>query len=107
MPLDGIRNWSSGWLPPIYQGTRIRSEGAPLPNLAPAFGGPDAAQQGRLRLLAELSEEHRLSRPGEAELDARVASYELAARMQLSATSAAISKVSRRRPAGCMVSMMT
>ena len=61
---------------------------APLPNLGPAFGGPDAAQQGRLRLLAELSEEHRLSRPGEAELDARVASYELAARMQLSATSA-------------------
>jgi hypothetical protein len=87
-PLDGIRNWSSGWLPPIYQGTRIRSKGAPLPNLSPAFSGPEAAQKGRLRLLAELAEEHRLSRPAEAELDARIASYELAARMQLSATSA-------------------
>ncbi|QDV38449.1 DUF1501 domain-containing protein [Tautonia plasticadhaerens] len=88
MPLDGIRNWAAGWLPPIYQGTRIRSEGAPLPNLSPAFDGPEAAQRGRLRLLAEMAEEHRLGRPGEAELDARISSYELAARMQLSATSA-------------------
>ncbi|RUL87505.1 DUF1501 domain-containing protein [Tautonia sociabilis] len=88
MPIDGIRNWSAGWLPPIYQGTRIRSEGAPLPNLSPAFGGPEAAGRNRLRLLAEMAEEHRLARPGEAELDARLASYELAARMQLSATAA-------------------
>ena len=88
LPIDGIRNWSSGWLPPQFQGTRFRAKGVPVWNLDPARDVPGIAQQARRRLLAEFDQNHRSVRPGESELDARIASYELAARMQLSATAA-------------------
>ena len=87
-PNEGIRNWSSGWLPPIYQGTPFRSVGSPVLNLTPKRPIAPSAQEGRLKLLAEFAESHRRDRPGEAELDARIASYELAARMQMTATDA-------------------
>lgn len=35
LPINGIQSWQSGWLPPIYQGTRFRSDGPPLLNLNP------------------------------------------------------------------------
>src|SRR5205085_5079148 len=35
LPTVGIRNWQSGWLPPVFQGTRLRSEGSPMLNLKP------------------------------------------------------------------------
>ncbi len=88
LPIDGIRNWSSGWLPPQYQGTRFRATGVPVWNLSPARDVSQDAQQARRQLLAELDDAHQAVRPGESELDARIASYELAARMQLSATAA-------------------
>ncbi|MGL4550987.1 MAG: DUF1501 domain-containing protein, partial [Gemmataceae bacterium] len=88
LPVDGIRNWSSGWLPPAHQGTPFRSEGTPILNLRPRVARPAAAESGRLGLLGRLNAEHRASRPGELELDARIASFELAARMQLEATDA-------------------
>ena len=88
MPLDGIRNWSSGWLPPVYQGMRFRSQGAPIPNLRPSRPVSQAIQEGRRGLLRTLAERHRQAHPGEADLDARIASYELAARLQMSATEA-------------------
>ena len=88
MPLDGIRNWSSGWLPPVYQGTRFRSAGTPVLNLKPSGPVTPEIQSARLRLLADLAEDHRERHPGEVELDARIASYQLAARMQVSATDA-------------------
>jgi hypothetical protein len=88
LPVDGIRNWASGWMPPGYQGTQFRSEGTPVLNLTPKTARPPAIEKGRTDLLAELNAEHRSARPGELELDARIASFELAARMQLSATSA-------------------
>ncbi len=88
LPVDGIRNWASGWMPPAYQGTQFRSEGSPVLNLTPKAVRPTAVEAGRLDLLAELNADHRSSRPGELELDARIASFELAARMQLSATDA-------------------
>ena len=78
LPVDGIRNWSSGWLPPLYQGTPFRSEGHAGLNLKPQRPAPAEVEQGRLDLLAALNAEHRRSRPGELELDARIASYELA-----------------------------
>ena len=40
LPVDGIRNWSSGWLPPLYQGTPFRSEGMPVLNLRPRTPRP-------------------------------------------------------------------
>jgi hypothetical protein len=88
LPVDGIRNWSSGWLPPVYQGTPFRSEGMPVLNLQPKTPRPAAVEKGRLDLLAELNADHMARHPDEMELDARIASFELAARMQLAATDA-------------------
>ena len=88
LPVDGIRNWASGWMPPTYQGTQFRSEGTPVLNLSPKAARGASVEKGRCDLLAELNATHKASRPGELELDARIASFELAARMQLSATSA-------------------
>ena len=88
LPVDGIRNWSSGWLPPQFQGTRFRATGTPVWNLNPAREIAAPLQQARRELLAKIDQAHRAARPGEPELDARIASYELAARMQVSATAA-------------------
>jgi hypothetical protein len=97
LPVDGIRNWSSGWMPPLYQGTPFRSEGQPVLNLKPKKARPPEAEQARFRLLADLNADHKARHPHEQELDARIASFELAARMQLSATDAL--DVSREMPA--------
>jgi hypothetical protein len=88
MPVDGARNWSSGWLPPVYQGTAIRSEGLPVLHLQPRVPRTSEIDYGRMELLRKLNAKHQQARPGELELDARIASFELAARMQLSATDA-------------------
>ena len=88
LPVDGIRNWSSGWLPPQFQGTRFRATGTPVWNLNPARDVPAPLRQARRELLAKIDAAHLAARPGEPELDARIASYALAARMQLSATAA-------------------
>jgi hypothetical protein len=88
LPVDGARNWSSGWLPPIYQGTAIRSEGMPVLHLQPKTARPADIDHARLDLLRQLNVRHQQTRPGELELDARIASFELAARMQLTATDA-------------------
>jgi Protein of unknown function (DUF1501) len=85
LPVDGIRNWSSGWMPPLYQGMQFRSEGMPVLNLRPRTPRPQSVEENRLRLLQELNGQHRSQRPEEMELDARIANFEMAARMQLSA----------------------
>jgi hypothetical protein len=87
-PNEGIRNWSSGWLPPLFQGTPFRSVGSPVFNLTPKQPIPATAQSRRLAYLSEMAEAHRHQHAGEPELDARIASYQLAARMQLTATDA-------------------
>jgi hypothetical protein len=87
-PVDGARNWSNGWMPPLFQGTVVRPREPRILNLdAPAEirGEP---QRGNLELLARLNREHLARHPGEADLEARIASYELAARMQWSAKEA-------------------
>jgi uncharacterized protein (DUF1501 family) len=88
LPVNGIQNWQAGYLPPIYQGTRFRSEGPPLLNLKPAEPLPPPLEQAQRALLRRLDEAHRARHSGYADLDARIASYELAARMQLTATDA-------------------
>ncbi|MEE3285196.1 MAG: DUF1501 domain-containing protein, partial [Planctomycetota bacterium] len=88
LPVDGVRNWSSGWLPPIYQGTAFRSQGVPVLHLKPSTSRTEAVSRGRLGLLQALNKKHLRTRPGELELEARIANFELAARMQLSATDA-------------------
>jgi hypothetical protein len=84
LPVDGPNNWSSGFLPASYQGTPFRATGVPVANLVPPSGVPPAAQGNQLRLLAELNADHLNRHPHNAELEARISNYELAARMQTS-----------------------
>jgi hypothetical protein len=88
LPIDGIRNWSSGWMPPLFQGTPFRTEGMPVLNLKPKMARPADVEKARFDLLADLNADHKTRHPAELELEARIASFELAARMQLSATDA-------------------
>ncbi len=88
MPKNGTRNWTSGFLPPLYQGTRLRPTGSPILNLKQQYEQPKAVTESATRLLNRLDEIHRKERPHTPELDARIASYGLAARMQMSASEA-------------------
>ena len=85
LPINGVENWQSGFLPPLFQGTRFRSTGSPVLNLKPAFEEPSEVSRVERALITRLDERHRQARVGEDRLDARLASYELAARMQLEA----------------------
>ncbi len=85
LPTNGVQNWQSGYLPPIYQGTRMRPTDPPILNLSPELAEPPEVVRLGRELLGRLDAIHRRSRPGEARLDARLAGYELAARMQLTA----------------------
>jgi hypothetical protein len=84
MPVDGPNNWSSGFLPAIYQGTLFRAAGTPVANLQSPPGLSAAARERQLQLLHELNATHLERHPHNAELAARVGNYELAARMQTS-----------------------
>jgi hypothetical protein len=88
LPVNGVESWQAGFLPPVFQGTRFRSTGSPVLNLRPDVERPAAIVQTERTLLANLDEMHRRQRPGQPDLDARIASYELAARMQLAASDA-------------------
>jgi hypothetical protein len=83
-PLGGANNYSNGFLPAAFQPTRLRDKGTPVLDLLP----PDefaSGQKASLDLIRELNLRHRHERAGFTELDARIASYELAYRMQSSA----------------------
>ena len=82
-PLGGAANYSNGFLPAAFQPTRLRDKGTPVLDLLPPPEFADG-QRDSLDLIRELNLQHRDARPGFAEFDARIASYELAARMQLS-----------------------
>lgn len=83
-PLGGAANYSNGFLPAAFQPTRLRDRGTPVLDLLP----PEdlaAGQRPVLDLVRELNLRHREARPGYTELEARIASYELAYRMQSAA----------------------
>jgi len=88
LPKNGTRNWTSGFLPPTYQGTRLRPTGSPILNLKPQYDQPSAVTESARKLLNQLDNIHRKKRPHNPLLDARIESYSLAARMQMSATEA-------------------
>lgn len=85
MPKNGTRNWTSGFLPPVYQGTPFRPTGSPILNLKPQYEEPDEVTQTARSMLKRLDQLHQSQRPHYQQLDARIQSYGLAARMQLSA----------------------
>lgn len=88
LPVDGVRNWSSGWLPPLFQGTVVRAKEPRILNLDPPPHLKGELQRQNLAFLADMNRRHLAAHPGEADLEARIASYELAAGMQTAATDA-------------------
>lgn len=83
---SGKMVWSSGWLPAVYQGTEFSSSGTPVLHLNPARPVSVESQERQRRFLQELNSIHLERHPGESELEARIQNFELAARMQLTAT---------------------
>jgi len=87
-PVDAAHNWNCGFLPPLYQGTVLRPKEPRILNLDPPLDVTSDVQRQNLDLLAELNKRHLATHPGEADLEARIASYELAASMQTAAKEA-------------------
>lgn len=83
-PLGGAANYTNGFLPAAYQPTRLRDLGTPVLDLLPPHEFA-AGQRDTLDLIRELNLRHRDARPGATALDARIATYELAYRMQSAA----------------------
>ncbi len=88
LPVMGVENWTNGYLPSLYQGTVVRPAEPRIMNLTPPARLKGDAQARYLRYLEQLNQEHLQQRPGELDLEARIASYELAAKMQTSAKEA-------------------
>ena len=88
LPVEGVLNWSNGWLPSLYQGTVIRPVEPRILNLQPPAEMSGIIQRQYLELLSELNRKHAEKRPGELELQARIANFELAEKMQFSAEDA-------------------
>jgi len=85
--VNGPRNWGSGFMPAVYQGTRIESGSEPIQFLHNPDGITAEQQRGKLDFLKTLNSHHAESRLN-SELEARIASYELAFRMQAEAPDA-------------------
>ncbi|WP_395752099.1 DUF1501 domain-containing protein [Prosthecobacter sp.] len=82
VPQNGANNWGPGFLPAAFQGTTMSSKD-PVRHLA-AQGVTPATDQAARSLLQRMNARHLAANPGDGKLAARIASYELAARMQLS-----------------------
>ncbi|MCU0245756.1 MAG: DUF1501 domain-containing protein [Bryobacter sp.] len=80
----GATNFSSGFLPSAYQGTLFRGSGDPILYLSNPSGVSNAQQRAALDAVRDLNQE-RMAETGDAEIASRIASYELAYRMQMSA----------------------
>ncbi len=82
VPQNGSNNWGPGFLPAAFQGTPFTAK-EPIRHLSPVGVGPEADDAARY-LLQRMNRRHMEQHPGDGKLAARIASYELAARMQLS-----------------------
>ena len=82
VPQNGMNNWGPGFLPAAFQGTTMSSK-SPVRHLTAPGVSPQADQAAR-SLLQQMNARHLEQHPGDGKLAARIASYELAARMQLS-----------------------
>ena len=87
-PVDGTHNWSNGFMPPLFRGTVLRPKEPRILNLNPPAYLRGDLQRQSLDFLRELNERHLDRNPAEEDLEARIASYELAARMQSAALEA-------------------
>ncbi len=83
VPQSGSNNWSAGFIPAVFQGTAF-SASKPVRHLAVPAGSSGETERATREFLQMLNERHMARFPGDTELAARIASYELAAKMQLS-----------------------
>lgn len=87
-PPGGKRNWGTGFIPATFQGTQFRDGNTPILHLNPPSGIDDSRQRSKLDFIQQLNRRHHQQRSEDDELEARIAAYELAYRMQSSATEA-------------------
>lgn len=87
-PTSGSLNWASGYMPAAYQGTVFRSHDPAISNLAAADGTTREQQRREIDLINRLNLEHLTQHPGYNQLEARIASYELAYHLQAAAPEA-------------------
>jgi hypothetical protein len=87
-PPGGNRVWGTGFMPATYQGTRFRNGKTPVLHLAPPETLDDAQQRYKLDYINELNRKHLETRSNDYDLEARIAAYELAFRMQAEAPAA-------------------
>ena len=80
----GSANWSSGFLPSVYSGVRFRNQGDPILNVSSPNGVDPELQRDSLELIEQFNREH-LGIVGDPEIETRIASYEMAHRLQTSA----------------------
>ena len=88
VPQVGPRQWASAFLPAVFQGTAFNAD-RPIPNLSRPASISETADRDTRDFVRRLNERHLAEHPGDGDLAARIASYELAARMQLSAAGVA------------------
>jgi hypothetical protein len=86
LPKGHAQNWGAGFLPGVFQGTALNAQGAPINNLYRREGMTDEQQVAQLALLQRLNKHQPTS--DEADLAARIESFELAYRMQMAAPEA-------------------
>lgn len=83
--IGGASVWGNGYLPAAYQGTLFRNGPTPIVDLHRQTGASDAEQRAELEMLSWMNRKHAAARTNTSELEARIASYELAFRMQAKA----------------------
>ncbi len=86
-PPNGKANWGNGFLPAKFQGITLNAQ-SPVRNLAPPPGATPAGEQAVRDLIGAMNRRYAASHPGGSELQARIAAYELAAKMQSAAPEA-------------------
>jgi hypothetical protein len=84
-PISGAANWSSGFMPAAYQGTHLRNQGDPILSMSPRTPMTRAQQRDQIDTINALNAQHLQNHPGYSELQARIASYELAFQLQRTA----------------------
>ena len=87
-PTTGAPNWASGYMPGVHQGTVLRTSGEPILNLKPPVGSDREHQRREIEFIQLLNARHQRLHPHTPDLAARIASYELAFRLQSSAPEA-------------------
>src|SRR5215212_5396017 len=86
--VNGPRNWGAGFMPALYQGIRIQGGSEPIPNLNTPEAITPEQQRAKLTFLEQVNRKYAAAHPEQTELEARIASYELAFRMQAEAPGA-------------------